>query len=189
MQRIVSFFVILLFTTAIHAQTKFLDRLRADETGKGKVTIEQSQSIDVLVNGTPNQKKTLAEKEQAQHENNKQPTAQDNKQNRIDDDTETEPVIDTRKKIMRNSYKTQGYRVQAFSGGNSRADKKKAEDAGMAIKRMMPDEPVYVHFYSPSWKCRVGNYQTLEEAHEALRQIKQIYPQACIVKGTISVQY
>ena len=91
---------------------------------------------------------------------------------------------------MRNSYKTQGYRIQVFSGGNSRADRQKAESAGMLMKSNIPTEPIYVHFYSPSWKCRMGNYKTLEEAQRMLAMVKKLgYKQACIVKGTISVQY
>ena len=91
---------------------------------------------------------------------------------------------------MRNSYKTQGYRIQVFSGGNSRLDKQKAQTAGTVMKSNFPSEPVYVHFYSPSWKCRMGNYRSIEEARRLLKRVKQLgYPQANIIKGTISVQY
>lgn len=188
MKRILFFFVVLLIANATQAQTTFLNRLRADETGKGKVTITQSKDIDLLVNGNASGKKANAEREQASNENSKHSLAQDKNPNATED-TDAEPVVDTRKKMMRNSYKTTGYRVQAFSGGNSRKDRLKAEEVGINIKRIMPDEPVYVHFYSPSWKCRVGNYVSLEEARAALAEIKKIYPQACLVKGTINVQY
>ena len=91
---------------------------------------------------------------------------------------------------MRQGYKVDGYRVQAFSGGNSRADRQKAENIGAAIKAHFPEEPVYVHFYSPRWICRVGNYRSYEEADRVLQQIKKLgYKQACIVKGKITVQY
>ncbi len=94
------------------------------------------------------------------------------------------------KKVMRNSYKVMGFRVQAFAGGNSRQDKIKAEQIGEKIKAAIPGEPVYVHFYSPRWICRVGNYRTYEEAHQMLQAIRKLgYTQASIVKGKISVQY
>ncbi len=103
---------------------------------------------------------------------------------------EESPTVDTRKKVMRNSYKTQGYRIQVFSGGNSRTDRQKAENTGNAMKAKFPNEPVYVHFYSPSWKCRMGNYKTMEEAKAMLSEVKKAgYSQACIIKGTINVQY
>lgn len=111
----------------------------------------------------------------------------------------TSPVRDTvdiilndqpRKKVMRNSYKITGYRVQAFAGGNQRKDKQKAEQVGSDIKQHFPDEPVYTHFYSPRWICRVGNYRTYEEAQVMLQNIRKLgYTSATIVKGKITVQY
>jgi hypothetical protein len=42
------------------------------------------------------------------------------------DDNEMEiPTIDMRKKVMRNSYKVTGYRVQAFAGGNTATTSRK----------------------------------------------------------------
>ena len=97
---------------------------------------------------------------------------------------------DTRKKVMLNSRKVNGYRVQAFAGGNTRQDRLKAEQVGNEIKQRFPEEPVYVHFYSPRWICRVGNYRSYEEAHQMLLEIQQLgYKQALIVKGKITVQY
>jgi FtsZ-interacting cell division protein ZipA len=102
-------------------------------------------------------------------------------------DTE-ETTVDTRKKVIKGGHKVQGYRVQVFSGGNSRTDRQKAERIGATMKSHFPDQPVYVHFYSPSWKCRMGNYRTAEEARLILSQVKQLgYSSACIVKGTITV--
>jgi len=109
--------------------------------------------------------------------------------NTNEEETET-ATVDMRKKVMRNSYKVNGYRVQAFAGGNSRADKQKAEQAGRDIKMRYPELPVYVHFYSPQWKCRVGNFRSLEEANRVLRNVRAMgYKQACVVKGKITVQY
>ena len=106
-------------------------------------------------------------------------------------DTEAEtPQVDMRKKVMRRSYKVNGYRVQVFAGGNSRNDKIKAQNAGNAVKMAFPNQPVYVHFYSPRWRCRVGNFRTYEEANAVLRQVKKMgYKQACIVSGKINVAY
>lgn len=106
-------------------------------------------------------------------------------------ETETEaPVVDMRKKVMRRSYKVNGYRVQVFAGGNSRNDKIKAQNAGNAVKMAFPSQPVYVHFYSPRWICRVGNFRTYEEANAILHQVKKMgYKQACIVSGKINVAY
>lgn len=103
-----------------------------------------------------------------------------------DDATGTE----SHKKVVRNAYKVNGYRVQIFAGGNTRKDRQKAEQIGNEIKSLFPTEPVYVHFYSPRWICRMGNYRTYEEAHAILTAVKEAgYNQASIVKGKISVAY
>ena len=99
-------------------------------------------------------------------------------------------IVDKRKKVMSNATKVSGYRIQAFAGGNTRADRVKAEQAGNKLKNTFPDQPVYVHFYSPRWICRMGNYKTYNEAAKLLKQVRKLgYPQACIVKGKITVQY
>ena len=100
------------------------------------------------------------------------------------------PTLDLRKKVPRNIYKVPGFRVQVFSGGNSRADRQRAESIRDQLKINFPEEPVYVHFYSPRWICRVGNYRSMEEADIILRKIQAIgYKQAYIVKGKITVSY
>lgn len=105
-----------------------------------------------------------------------------------DDDEMSIPTVDMRKKVMRGSRKVTGYRVQAFAGGNTRADKMKAQQAGNDIKMRFPDQPIYVHFYSPRWICRVGNYRSLGEAQRMLRAVKKMgYKSATIVKGKITV--
>jgi len=91
---------------------------------------------------------------------------------------------------MRGGVKVNGYRVQAFAGGNSRQDRMKAERIGNDIKSHFSSVPVYVHFYSPRWICRVGNYRTYEEAHQMLVSLRKLgYNQASIVRGKIMVQY
>lgn len=105
-----------------------------------------------------------------------------------DDDEMSIPTVDMRKKVMRGSRKVTGYRVQAFAGGNTRADKMKAQQAGNDIKMRFPDQPIYVHFYSPRWICRVGNYRSLGEAEKMLHAVRKMgYKAATIVKGKITV--
>ena len=206
MNRLLFSIIITLCSLTAQSQT-FLDSLRKDEPGKGSVSVTQSPEIDNLVNGTGQDHSGSTAKEGAGHTRQSSATQQHHEDGKHDSasseshthegtssttpsTTTEETVIDTRKKVMRNSYKTQGYRIQVFSGGNSRADRQKAESAGMVMKSNFPTEPIYVRFYSPSWKCRMGNYKTLEEAQRMLAMVKKLgYKQACIVKGTISVQY
>lgn len=172
------------------AQT-FLDRLKKPTKDKAVVTVTQDAAIDKLVNGDNAANTTVTTKKTPSATTKKEPVEKPTSTN-----TTTSPASSTpeepnmSKKVMKNSYKVTGYRVQAFAGGNTRSDRQKAENVGNAIKRRFPEQPIYVHFYSPRWICRVGNFRTYEEAHVMLLEIREMgYKQASIVKGKISVQY
>lgn len=179
-------------TTSSLAQT-YMEHLRKSSTGQGTVTVIQSKEIDELVNGKAPTASPATEKERATGNTTGAKTTRhsvtENKTHNTNDVDFEEESVDTRKKVMRGATKVTGYRVQVYAGGNSRADRQKAEQIGNAVKRQFPEYPVYVHFYSPRWICRMGNFRSLEEANTILREIRQMgYKSACIVKGTITVQ-
>ena len=174
------------------AQT-FLDRLKKPTKDKAVVTITQDAAIDKLVNGNNATNATIETKKApantTKKENATSNTATPSSNTSASHASSTEEP-DMSKKVMKNSYKVTGYRVQAFAGGNTRNDRRTAETVGNNIKRRFPEQPIYVHFYSPRWICRVGNFRTYEEAHAMLLEIREMgYKQASIVKGKISVQY
>jgi len=195
-----------------------MEHVRKTAPGQATVTVTQSAAIDQVVNGkapasaAPEVRHAPKTSQQAPAahgattptrpaEERRHPdtsrgetAARENvrtpKNNTKEDNEEEIPVIDMRKKVMRGGYKVTGYRVQAFAGGNTRADRMAAERIRNAIKLKFPDQPVYVHFYSPRWICRVGNYRTYEEADWMLGQLRKMgYKAATIVKGKITVQY
>ena len=183
------------------AQT-FLDRLKQPTKDKAVVTITQDAAIDKLVNGDNATNATIGTRKDPTSNTKKKNAASNTATSNATSNTATpssntsashassteEP--DMSKKVMKNSYKVTGYRVQAFAGGNTRNDRRTAETVGNNIKRRFPEQPIYVHFYSPRWICRVGNFRTYEEAHAMLLEIREMgYKQASIVKGKISVQY
>ena len=181
------------------AQT-FLDRLKKPAKDKAVVTVTQDAAIDKLVNGDITAKTTVVNKKEHAASTKKESahSASTKKESAHSASTTTTPPAssstieepDMSNKVMKNSYKVMGYRVQAFAGGNKRNDRQAAENVGTAIKRRFPEQPIYVHFYSPRWICRVGNFRTYEEAHAMLVEIREMgYKQASIVKGKISVQY
>ena len=168
--------------------------------GQGSVTIHQDADIDKLVNSevlNNNTKQTTTANQPAASHTPTTPGAKTstNKPATTNSVTtgnegEDETTPDLSKKVMRGGTKVNGYRVQAFAGGNSRNDRIQAERIGNDIKSHFASVPVYVHFYSPRWICRVGNYRTYEEAHQMLVQLRNLgYNQASIVKGKITVQY
>ena len=164
------------------------------------------KSIDALVNGSnatkqterpkPEQKQTPKVKPECKVKAEAKPDTKTEpkdkvtpKENEAQAIVATPDTADVHKKVMK-GMKINGYRVQVFAGGNSRSDRLKAERAGDNMKSLFPSEPVYVHFYTPRWICRIGNYRTYEEAYEILKKVKQQgYDSAIIVKGKITVQY
>lgn len=105
-------------------------------------------------------------------------------------DTEITQTVNSGKKVMRNGYKMQGYRVQVFAGGNKREDRVKAQDMGKRIKAAFPNQPVYTHFHSPRWTCRIGNFRKKETADRIVKQARNMgFDQACVVSEKITVQY
>ncbi len=97
--------------------------------------------------------------------------------------------VDMSKKVIRGGRKVVGYRVQVFGGGSTRADRQKAEQMGKELKEKMPSQPVYVHFISPRWTCRIGNFRKADHANTLLKTVKKLgYKQACIVKTTVVVK-
>lgn len=172
------------------AQT-FTQRLQKQPSaGQGSVTIHQSDSIDKLVNTT-----VLTTTKSSTTTKTSTPSATSTTSKSTAIATATQPVetpdtTNLSQKMIRNGHKVMGYRVQAFAGGNSRKDRQKAEQTRNSIKSHYPNVPVYVHFYSPRWICRVGNYRTYEEAYQMLVSLRELgFDQATIVKGKITVAY
>ena len=190
--------------TAADAQSSFTQRLQQSKSGEGKITVTQDKAIDELVNGpqtvAPAKPKTNTNTQPKQTEkkekDNNTATNQDKKteQPKVvvvehNDSTTIDTPDEIQKKVMK-GVKMAGYRVQVFAGGNTRNDRIKAERIGSEIKGLFPGVPVYVHFYSPRWICRMGNYRTYEEAHAVLQRVKNNgYQSAIIVKGKITVAY
>ena len=191
--------------TAADAQATFTQQLQQRNSGEGKVTITQDKHIDELVNGSASNSTIPTSQKQQSDKRNDTATTQKEKEKEKEKEQDNKPVkptsqntqlpvaepdtTDIQKKVMR-GYKVNGYRVQVYAGGNSRSDRIKAERIGSEIKGLFPGVPVYVHFYSPRWICRMGNYRTYEEASEVLRSVKQFgYQSAIIVKGKITVAY
>ena len=183
----------------LSAQTYTQRIQQQNGNGQGTVTIHQDADIDKLVNSevlnnntkqttTANQSATSHTTTSGSKTSTNKPATPNSVTTENEGEDETTP--DLSKKVMRGGVKVSGYRVQAFAGGNSRKDRIQAERIGNNIKSHFANVPVYVHFYSPRWICRVGNYRTYEEAHQMLVQLRNLgYNQASIVKGKITVQY
>lgn len=206
----------LFFSLSVGAQT-FTEELRKQKEGQGKVTIKQSAEIERLVNTVPEEKKQDAKTPQSgEKRNDKQekkssdttvrqkphdaarqtvrntppaPLAANIAAGKVGSVADTSVIGGQNKKIIRNGQKVTGYRIQIYSGGNRKADREKCEQIKARLKNAFPELPVYVHFYSPSWKCRAGNFTDYNEAKAMLKEIKAVgFTHACLVKGTVIIQ-
>ena len=196
MRRLISIITLCIgILTNADAQT-FTQRIQKQVAGQGSITIRQDSVIDQLVNSatlgikSSGQATKPSPSSSSSHSSSTSPTSPTSHTSPTSPTTIAIPdTVDTSKKIMR-GVKVIGYRVQVFAGGNSRADRQKAERIRDDIKAHFSTVPVYAHFYSPRWICRVGNYRTYEEAHQMLVTLRNIgYTQATIVKGKITVAY
>jgi len=200
MKRITTIFM-LCAGIAINASAQtYTQRIQQQKAGQGTITIHESTEIDQLVNdaklgnaatATPSNTTKPATNTKLANTKPANTTSNDpsktTSQNTQEETTEV-GTVDTTKKIMTGGYKINGYRVQAFAGGNSRKDRQQAESVGNQIKSSFPGVPVYVHFYSPRWICRIGNYRTYEEAHQMLLSLRKMgFTEAVVVKGKITV--
>ena len=178
------------------AQT-FLDRLQTKVEGQGTVTVHQDSAINRLVldpqstvtpttttTTTPTSTTTTTPSSTTTSTTT---TGTTTTGTITGTGTPTETVT-TPTTGIRTRRTIDGYKVQAFAGGNTREDRKKAERTASSIRAQFPNVAVSAHFYSPRWVCRVGNYRTREEAQHMLSALKNLgYSQAHIVRTKVTV--
>ena len=89
----------------------------------------------------------------------------------------------------RKFLKAIGYRVQVYAGNNSRTARTEATNMSAKVKEYFPEVPVYTHFTSPRWLCRVGDFRSIEEADAMMRKLKGtgVFKEVSIVKEQINI--
>ncbi len=163
----------LLLAQFCRAQQKYTDVIQQKADNGGTLVLYQSKTITDLVNGVVPENASTAKK-----------VVKDGKVLVVDSiDNNIETVTTGQRTYVR------GYRIQVYSGDNTR--KGKAEAAAMAgkVRQNFSDLPVYTHFVSPHWICRVGDFRTYEEANEYFRQLREtgLFPEAVIVRSKVAV--
>lgn len=93
------------------------------------------------------------------------------------------------KRVKKGIKKVRGFRVQVYSGGNTRIAHQQADKAGQTAKQLFPDQPIYVHFYAPRWMCLIGNFTNYNTAKKVMRKMrKEGYPQANVIRMMVSIR-
>lgn len=93
------------------------------------------------------------------------------------------------KRVWKGIKKVRGFRVLAYSGGNTRVARQEAERWGQKAKEILQTEPIYVHFYSPRWMCQIGNYTSYEQARKVMRRLKKEgFTQANVIRTMVTIE-
>lgn len=168
-----SFALILCFCAIqLNAQQTFTDRLQEVASSVGRIILHQDKSITDLVNGM------------------RRPSASSAQDKLVDGMPLFPDSLASDSLQLGIKVRTNGYRIQVYFGDNSRKGKTEARSAGMRFRDNFPGQPVYVSFASPHWLCRAGDFRTIEEASDVLRQLreKKIFREAVIVKSKINIK-
>lgn len=83
----------------------------------------------------------------------------------------------------------QGYRIQVYSGGNSRQARTTALSVGQKCQSVYPELGVYTAFVSPRWVCYVGDFRTHGEAQVYANRMRASggFRQATVVRSKVLV--
>lgn len=75
--------------------------------------------------------------------------------------------------VNRARYKARGFRICIFTGGNTRADRAKAQQMGQKCRQKFPELASYTSFSAPRWVTYVGDFKTRAEAQKYVRLIRR----------------
>ncbi len=171
MKKIFLSLILVVCATAVSAQEKFTDKLTKKVPGQGTVTVIQDAEIKKMVDGSDSFRSVV---------------------NTVGHPSESDSQsVSTTRKSSTRKMKANGYRIQVYAGGNSRASRQEAQSMASRVRSEFPEWSVYTHFQSPRWICRVGDFQTYEEAASALRELRATnrFNEALIVKSVILIPY
>ena len=152
---LLSHFLIFSFSQPLFAQTQpFTERLQKAVSGQGTVRLHQDADIVALVNGTARRSVTTTRSLL----------------------TSTDSLLSANDSLLMGTgrkVRMNGYRVQAYAGGNSRDAKRRAYQVDALVRKLFPEQPVYTRFVSPRWICHVGDFKTRAEALRLLKDMRR----------------
>lgn len=76
----------------------------------------------------------------------------------------------------KNFLKAKGYRIQVFSGSDQKTAKNIAQNRKSNIQSTYPNMSATVTYSSPVWRVRAGDFKTIEQAQQALTDMKVKFP-------------
>ena len=151
----------------MHSQTTFTDMLREIDSNGGSLEVIQSTDMDTIVN----------EKELGKAAPTRNGSAKGSgRPIKPQGQTPTERVS--------------GFRIQIYAGtgseGNANAKKMQAR-----ARQAFPGLSSYISLIGPRWVCRIGDFQTNQEAQTFVRRVRSsgISKTVSIVRSPIFITY
>lgn len=80
-------------------------------------------------------------------------------------------------KNQQNPHGRAGYRILVFDDNNPRTAAAQAKNRERQIAEFFPQYNTYVSFNSPYWRVKAGDFRTRAEAEDALKEIREAFPQ------------
>lgn len=163
------------------AQMTYTEYLRNNNTGEGKITIIQSEKIENIIN---NVRRSPSPKEEKPESLSQQPE--------VHKERHEELLEKFRNGIEKGVQpeKMQGFRVQVYAGPKNTGltEARKVEEK---CKEVLPGISTYVRFIQPRWTCRIGDFQTREDAQLFMNKLQEanVSSQMTIVKCEIFKVY
>ena len=163
----------------LQAQTSYTAHLRSHKAGQGRVVIEQSSAIENIINN-----KKIKDTPLSNTTSSATP--------RTEKEKHEELLSKFQSNIGKNLQpeKMQGYRIQVYAGPKS-TGQSAARKIEQDCKKALPGISTYVRFIQPRWTCRIGDFQTREDAQLFLNKLQEakVSTQITIVKCEIFKVY
>ncbi len=96
---------------------------------------------------------------------------------RIYQDKRIEQLVTNKRNSAGSKQTASGYRVQVFSSNVQRTAKAEAFRIERQIREEFSDQSVYVNYFSPFWKVRVGDFRTQAQAQAFRNELINAFPQ------------
>ncbi len=101
----------------------------------------------------------------------------------VTEDTMIKVLMEYSDNFAAHKMSTSGYRIQLASGSN----RKNVLDMKAQFTAMFPDTKAYVEYQQPTFKLRVGDFESRISAYAFQQQILNSFPNGFIVQDQISL--
>ncbi len=91
---------------------------------------------------------------------------------------------DGKKKVTGSIFTAKGFRIIVYNG----PDRLQAMEAKNRFSKTFPAQRSYMSYNVPSYKIKVGDFETKKEATDFLRQVMSKFPSSFIVPDIITVK-